>query len=160
MAVSSSIGSNVFDVAVGLPLPWLVFGVYVDSIGCHDPVLVASDGLFESLLVLLVMVGLIVVTIALSNWAMTKLLGYTMFLFYVSASHSFKTSADPNAGSQLLPASLVLLRTASGTTTTTTTTTTTLTFIASALAYALLQFAYVGFALARTPSHLFTIPTC
>ena len=25
MAVSSSIGSNIFDVTVGLPLPWLVF---------------------------------------------------------------------------------------------------------------------------------------
>ena len=30
------------------------------------------------------MVGLIVVTIALSGWAMTKFLGYTMFFFYVS----------------------------------------------------------------------------
>ena len=47
----------------------------------------ASEGLFESLLVLLVMVGLIVVTIALSDWAMTKLLGYTMFFFYVSTDH-------------------------------------------------------------------------
>jgi sodium/potassium/calcium exchanger 2 len=27
MAVSSSIGSNIFDVLVGLPLPWLAFGV-------------------------------------------------------------------------------------------------------------------------------------
>ena len=27
MAVSSSIGSNLFDVTVGLPLPWLLFTV-------------------------------------------------------------------------------------------------------------------------------------
>jgi len=27
MAVSSSIGSNIFDVAVGLPVPWLVFSI-------------------------------------------------------------------------------------------------------------------------------------
>ena len=27
MAVSSSIGSNIFDVAFGLPVPWLVFGL-------------------------------------------------------------------------------------------------------------------------------------
>ena len=26
MAVSSSIGSNIFDVLVGLPLPWLIYG--------------------------------------------------------------------------------------------------------------------------------------
>lgn len=28
MAVSSSIGSNIFDILVGLPLPWLVFSLY------------------------------------------------------------------------------------------------------------------------------------
>merc|ERR1719434_669503 len=28
MAVSSSIGSNIFDVTVGLPLPWLSYGIY------------------------------------------------------------------------------------------------------------------------------------
>lgn len=39
MAVSSSIGSNIFDVTVGLPVPWLLFimiynkPVYVDSTG-------------------------------------------------------------------------------------------------------------------------------
>merc|ERR1711970_1503026 len=27
MAVSSSIGSNIFDVAVGLPLPWLCYNI-------------------------------------------------------------------------------------------------------------------------------------
>ena len=27
MAVSSSIGSNIFDVLVGLPLPWLAFSL-------------------------------------------------------------------------------------------------------------------------------------
>ena len=27
MAVSSSIGSNLFDVTVGLPLPWLLYAV-------------------------------------------------------------------------------------------------------------------------------------
>lgn len=28
MAVSSSIGSNIFDITVGLPLPWLIFLIY------------------------------------------------------------------------------------------------------------------------------------
>jgi sodium/potassium/calcium exchanger 2 len=27
MAVSSSIGSNIFDVAFGLPVPWLLFAI-------------------------------------------------------------------------------------------------------------------------------------
>ena len=28
MAVSSSIGSNIFDILVGLPLPWILYMVY------------------------------------------------------------------------------------------------------------------------------------
>jgi len=31
MAVSSSIGSNIFDIIVGLPLPWLVFAIYFQT---------------------------------------------------------------------------------------------------------------------------------
>ena len=32
MAVSSSIGSNIFDLTMGLPLPWVVSNVIVEPI--------------------------------------------------------------------------------------------------------------------------------
>merc|ERR1719203_2526719 len=32
MAVSSSIGSNIFDILVGLPIPWLLFGIINGSV--------------------------------------------------------------------------------------------------------------------------------
>lgn len=82
MAVSSSIGSNIFDVAFGLPLPWLIFNIVAAISGCNCPVQVGADGLFVSLLILLFMVGAIVVIIHLSNWKMTHQLGYAMFLLY------------------------------------------------------------------------------
>merc|ERR1719276_104940 len=41
MAVSSSIGSNIFDVTVGLPLPWLVF-----TLASGENVVVGSSSLF------------------------------------------------------------------------------------------------------------------
>lgn len=82
MAVSSSIGSNIFDVAFGLPLPWLVFNIVTIVNDCKCRVVVASDGLFSSLLILLVMVGAIVVIIHYSNWEMTHALGYAMFSLY------------------------------------------------------------------------------
>jgi sodium/potassium/calcium exchanger 2 len=82
MAVSSSIGSNIFDIGIGLPLPWLTFGVIAMVNKCNCFVIVASDGLFSSLLILLGMVGLIILIIHLSNWEMNHRLGYLFFLFY------------------------------------------------------------------------------
>merc|ERR1719231_795886 len=43
MAVSSSIGSNIFDVAVGLPLPWFLFSM------SYCPVVVGRGGVVVSL---------------------------------------------------------------------------------------------------------------
>jgi len=77
MAVSSSIGSNIFDVLVGLPLPWLFFTL---ANGTDIPV--GTKGLKFSVMVLFAMLLFVVVTIKLSDWKMTKGLGYTMFALY------------------------------------------------------------------------------
>lgn len=78
MAVSSSIGSNIFDVTVGLPLPWLAWSAWND--GKFVGVDAQGVGFFISLLVLMIL--LIVMTIKICDWKMTKGLGYTMFAFY------------------------------------------------------------------------------
>lgn len=78
MAVSSSIGSNIFDVLVGLPVPWFFY-----SIAYGKPQTVKSESLVISVLVLLVMLLLVVGTIAMSNWRMTKKLGGAMFVLYL-----------------------------------------------------------------------------
>jgi sodium/potassium/calcium exchanger 2 len=77
MAVSSSIGSNIFDVAVGLPLPWLIFNLIG---GC--PVCVGAGGIEVSLGILIGMVFLVIVTIGASGWQMTRGLGMVMFFMY------------------------------------------------------------------------------
>lgn len=97
MAVSSSIGSNIFDVAFGLPLPWLCFNLVSIANDCACNVIVAADGLFISLLILLVMVGFIVLIIHLSDWKMTPVLGYSMFVLYfiyVGVSLGITPSSD------------------------------------------------------------------
>jgi len=78
MAVSSSIGSNIFDVTVGLPLPWIFFNIIF---GC--PVQVGADNLVLSVVILTLMVAAVVITIILSGWKMTKSLGIAMMLLYV-----------------------------------------------------------------------------
>ena len=79
LAVSSSIGSNIFDVAVGLPLPWLCFVVYY---GCPVPVGGHAEGNGLSVAILLAMVAVVIVSIASSGWKMSQGLGYTMFGLY------------------------------------------------------------------------------
>ncbi|KAL1511559.1 hypothetical protein AB1Y20_006353 [Prymnesium parvum] len=77
MAVSSSIGSNIFDVLVGLPVPWLAFTVVKGT-----SVLVTTDSLFLSILILFVMLASVILTVACSGWRMTKCMGAIMFFLY------------------------------------------------------------------------------
>uniref|UniRef100_A0A4W4HDK8 Sodium/potassium/calcium exchanger 1 n=1 Tax=Electrophorus electricus TaxID=8005 RepID=A0A4W4HDK8_ELEEL len=78
MAVSSSVGSNIFDITVGLPVPWLMYSV------CHKlkPVAVSSNGLFCAIVLLFLMLLFVIISIAVCKWRMNKRLGFTMFLLY------------------------------------------------------------------------------
>lgn len=84
MAVSSSIGSNIFDVGFGLPLPWIIFNLVSISYGCTCwvEVVCEQETLLISLLTLLGMVAAVIVIIHLSNWEMTHTLGYAMLGLY------------------------------------------------------------------------------
>ncbi|XP_071752610.2 sodium/potassium/calcium exchanger 1 [Centroberyx gerrardi] len=78
MAVSSSVGSNIFDITMGLPIPWLLYSV---SHGLA-PVQVSSNGLFCAIVLLFLMLLFVIISIATCKWKMNKLLGATMFLLY------------------------------------------------------------------------------
>jgi len=77
MAVSSSIGSNIFDITLGLPLPWLIW-----TLANKRPIDVISNSLEFSLVLLIIMLVAIVGVIAASGWKMTKPLGAAMFTLY------------------------------------------------------------------------------
>merc|ERR1712087_673049 len=81
MAVSSSIGSNIFDVLVGLPLPW--FFAAAASVFDDGRIEVVADSLFTSILILFGMLGAVLLIIYCSKWRMTKTLGYSMFVLYL-----------------------------------------------------------------------------
>ncbi|KAM5258011.1 sodium/potassium/calcium exchanger 2 isoform 1-T1 [Hipposideros larvatus] len=78
MAVSSSVGSNIFDITVGLPLPWLLFTI----IHRFQPVAVSSNGLFCAIVLLFIMLLFVILSIALCKWRMNKVLGFIMFGLY------------------------------------------------------------------------------
>ena len=77
MAVSSSIGSNIFDVLIGLPVPWFLFNVIK-----WENVQIDADNLMISIFVLILMLVAVLVTLYACEWTMNKSMGVIMILFY------------------------------------------------------------------------------
>ncbi|XP_067471519.1 sodium/potassium/calcium exchanger 1-like isoform X2 [Thunnus thynnus] len=78
MAVSSSVGSNIFDITIGLPVPWLMYTLLHNG----DPVTVSSNGLFCAIVLLFLMLLFVIISIAICRWKMSRMLGLTMFVLY------------------------------------------------------------------------------
>jgi len=78
MAVSSSIGSNLFDVTVGLPVPWLLY-----TIINQKAMEVSSVGMGCSIAMLFIMLILVFLSIIAFKWKMNKPMGGIMLLLYV-----------------------------------------------------------------------------
>ncbi|XP_029382808.1 sodium/potassium/calcium exchanger 2 [Echeneis naucrates] len=78
MAVSSSVGSNIFDITVGLPFPWLLWTFFNGL----KSVQVSSNGLFCAIVLLFLMLIFVIISIAACKWRMSKLLGFIMFMLY------------------------------------------------------------------------------
>merc|ERR1711998_756535 len=74
MAVSSSIGSNIFDVLIGLPLPWFIYtAIFAPAIGyCNMHVQLYSNSLNFELMVIVVCVAMLICGILFQSWRLTK----------------------------------------------------------------------------------------
>jgi len=79
MAVSSSLGSNIFDITVGLPIPWLIFCLWPNKLSYIS---ISADGVETSIFILLGMLICIINVIHWYGWKMTRSLGMTMFVLY------------------------------------------------------------------------------
>lgn len=80
MAISSSIGSNIFDILVGLPVPWMI---KIAMEGASYQVNIKSPFLAFYVVLLLFMVGMVVVCIHMMKWRLNKPLGLCMAVLYV-----------------------------------------------------------------------------
>jgi len=87
MAVSSSIGSNIFDVLIGLPVPWFIYTAILRP--AMGPTFgnqwwgIDSSALAIMILSLFVMVALVITTIHLSGWILSVKLGMMMMGLYL-----------------------------------------------------------------------------
>ncbi|XP_067338521.1 sodium/potassium/calcium exchanger 4 isoform X3 [Channa argus] len=79
MAVSNTIGSNVFDILVGLGVPWAIQTMFV-SYGSE--VMINSRGLVYSVVLLLGSVALTILGIHLNKWRLDVKLGIYVLVLY------------------------------------------------------------------------------
>jgi len=79
MAVSSSIGSNIFDVLIGLPLPWFFKSLISGPVPVGGP----NDPVGVSVGILLGMIVLIVLSIWAVGWKMDRKLAFIFIFLYI-----------------------------------------------------------------------------
>merc|ERR1712203_721917 len=77
LAISATIGCNIFHVAIGLPLPWLFFTLIKST-----SVPVVAEGMVCSVAILLLMICLFFLSILIFKWKMTKIMGILLLLLY------------------------------------------------------------------------------
>jgi len=79
MAVSNAVGSNSFDIMLGLGLPWLFYTLFT---GKNVPV--GTDNLFASVILLFATVIAVFFVIAVQKWKIGRKSGYILIALYAS----------------------------------------------------------------------------
>ena len=80
MAIANAIGSNVFDILLGLGLPWVLRSWTREG---NPPVCVDRSGVTVSVAILFATVWFFLGVLVLSKWQMNKRLGMMLFALYL-----------------------------------------------------------------------------
>jgi K+-dependent Na+/Ca+ exchanger-like protein len=88
MAISNAVGSNIFDVLVGLGLPWLIAGVALRPRvnapdGKREGQFVVTNGMGVALLWIASALAVLWGGLVLSRWTLNKALGAALILYYL-----------------------------------------------------------------------------
>lgn len=78
MAISNAIGSNIFDILIGLGLPWLFILIFTNK-----GITVVTDNLNISIILLFGTVVAILFLLIIKKWRIGKFSGYTMIILYI-----------------------------------------------------------------------------
>merc|ERR1711871_814643 len=79
MAVSNAVGSNVFDICLGLGLPWFI---KTASEGNSKIMLCDAETLIPSVIILLCVIVLLFTTFVMSSWTLKSWVGWVLFAAY------------------------------------------------------------------------------
>ncbi|KAL3873319.1 hypothetical protein ACJMK2_036451 [Sinanodonta woodiana] len=86
MAVSNSVGSNVFDILLGLSLPWFLKTAIVSA---NSTVTINSNGMLYSIILLFLTVMITIGAIHFNGWILNKCVGFiclTVYAVYLAFS--------------------------------------------------------------------------
>lgn len=78
MAIANAVGSNVFDILVGLGVPWFLRGLIL-----QEAMPVDRDGIALNVVILFCTGLLFVATLALNKWVMRTRTGIFLFSLYI-----------------------------------------------------------------------------
>lgn len=78
MAVSNAIGSNIFDILIGLGLPWLIIMLFT-----NDRINTSTNDLIESVILLIVSVVFIFLVLIIGKWKMSRKTGFVLVGLYI-----------------------------------------------------------------------------
>ncbi len=79
MAISNAIGSNIFDILIGLGLPWVIMLVFF-----QDPIIVDNTNLSSSIMLLLATIICIFFLFVFQKWKMGRKSGLFLIFLYVA----------------------------------------------------------------------------
>lgn len=93
MAIANAVGSNVFDILLGLGFPWMIYG-FIPSFALSNDVqkqlspefggfIVNNCGIVVSVIILFATLGLFFLTLVLFRWKMTNKVGIVFVTLYV-----------------------------------------------------------------------------
>jgi len=83
MAVSNAVGSNVFDICMGLGLPWFIKLLMEAGTKCdYIPIWQASKDVIPSIIILLSIIVILFGVFFYGNWVLYPESGYALFLAY------------------------------------------------------------------------------
>jgi len=80
MAVANAIGSNVFDICLGLGIPTFIACAF----GIEKTIVIATDNIVDKFFWLLGSLAIVVVTLLISKWRLTPNVGKVLFFVYVA----------------------------------------------------------------------------
>lgn len=84
MACSNAIGSNVFDICIGLGLPWLIKTVFFKK-HSHERYMAVSEGeLVTPIIILFSTVGLVIIIFIATGFRLTKGMGVSLVFLYLA----------------------------------------------------------------------------